>query len=203
MVVGLTGGIASGKSTVARMLRELGTAVVDADVLAREVVEPGSPALDDIVTHFGKDVLRADGRLDRERLGAVVFADERARAALNAITHPRIAALAAERTAEHFASGAAFVVYEAALLVENGLHQVLAALVVVWVPPDVQLARLIARDGLEEGAARARIASQLSLDDKRRVATHVIDNSGSLEDTRRQVVALHGLLAAMALSERA
>lgn len=188
---GLTGGIASGKSTVGAFLRERGAAVVDADLLAREVVERGSPALEELAACFGTRVLLPDGRLDRAALGAIVFHDAAALAALNAITHPRIAALAAERARAFVAAGAPLVFYEAALLVENGLHHGLDALVVVWVPPDVQLLRLIARDGFSEADARARIASQRSLDEKRRLATHVIDNSGEREATRAQTARVH------------
>ena len=197
-VIGLTGGIASGKSTVARILREYGVAVVDADQLAREVVAPGEPALVEIVAHFGADMLAADGTLDRAKLAALVFADAEHRAALNAITHPRIAALALDRAHAHFESGARFVVYEAALLIENGLHHGMVATVVVWVPPELQLARLIQRDGLSRSDASARIASQMPLDDKRRLATHLVDNSGSRDATRAEVEALLPVLEELA-----
>jgi dephospho-CoA kinase len=186
-VYGLTGGIASGKSVVARMLRELGAPVIDADTLARRVVEPGRPAYEDIVREFGREVLAADGTIDRKRLAGVVFADEARRERLNAITHPRIAALAAEETRRLFAAGEEVVIYEAPLIVENRLHEVMQGLIVVAVSPEVQLARAMARDGQGEEAARARIAAQLPLEEKLRVATHVIDNSGSLSETRAQV----------------
>jgi len=192
--MGLTGGIASGKSTVAAMLRELGAAVVDADALAREVVEPGRPALDEIVARFGRGVLAPDGRLDRSKLAAIVFADPEARLALNAITHPRIAQLAAERGLALAAAGAPLVFYEAALLVENGIHRGLSALVVVSVPPEVQLARLVERDGLSKEEARMRLAAQLPLSEKVKVAHHVIDNSGSLSETRSQVERVYARL---------
>lgn len=198
LVFGLTGGIASGKSTVARMMRERGVAIVDADLLAREVVEPGLPALAEIEARFGRAFVLPSGHLDRAKLGALVFSDPAARAALNAITHPRIAALAMERTQSHFAAGAPFVVYEAALLIENGLHHAMAATVVVWVPAPVQLARLMLRDQVTEGDARARIASQLSLDEKRRLATHVVDNSGPLPSTAVQVAGVVEALARLA-----
>ena len=190
-VFGLTGGIASGKSTVARNLRELGAAVVDADLLARQVVEPGRPAYHEIVEAFGREVLAPDGTLDRKKLGDWVFADEERRRRLNAITHPRIAAAAQEETARHLAAGAPVVFYEAALLVENGLHHHLDGLVVVSAPEDVQRARLRARDGLDEDAARARLAAQLPLQEKLKVATHVIDNAGPPEATRAQVERLY------------
>lgn len=186
-VIGLTGGIATGKSTVSGMLRELGAPVVDADDMARRVVEPGTPALAEIAARFGDDVLTPDGQLDRKRLGEIVFDDAEARRALNAITHPRIAAASQAEIARLAAAGASVVIYDAALLVENKLHLTMAGLIVVTVPEDVQLARLRARDGLDEAAARARIAAQLPLADKRVVATWVIDNAGSFDDTRRQV----------------
>jgi dephospho-CoA kinase len=189
-VIGLTGGIASGKSTVARILRELGAPVVDADELARRVVEPGQPAFDDIVREFGAGVLAEGGTLDRKRLADIVFADADKRKRLQQITHPRIAQMSQAETATHAARGAPVVVYEAALLVENGLQRILDGVIVVSATPEQQLARAVARDGMTEEAARARIGSQLPLADKLAVATHVIDNSGTPEDTRRQVEAL-------------
>jgi dephospho-CoA kinase len=189
-VIGLTGGIASGKSTVARLLRELGAPVVDADELARRVVLPGEPAYLDIVQEFGPSVVATDGTLDRKRLADVVFSDADKRKRLQAITHPRIAQLGQAETAAYAARGAPIVVYEAALLVENGLHKVLGGTIVVSATPEQQLARAVARDGMTEEAARARIASQLPLGDKLAVATHVIDNSGPPGETRRQVEAL-------------
>jgi dephospho-CoA kinase len=186
-VIGLTGGIGSGKSAVARMLAERGVPVVDADLLAREVVEPGRPAYEDIVREFGREVLAADGTIDRKRLGALIFGDDARRRRLNAITHPRIAAAGQEKIAAHAAAGAEVVFYEAALLVENQLHRMLDGLVVVSAPPEVQVARVVARDGLSEDEAHARLRAQLPLADKVAVATHVIDNSGPLEATRAQV----------------
>lgn len=186
-VIGLTGGIASGKSLVAKTLRELGAPVIDADELARQVVEPGQPAYEDVVREFGPGVLAADGTLDRKRLAEIVFADENKRKRLGQITHPRIAQRALAQTAELAARGAPIVIYEAALLVENGIHKNLGGLIVVAAEPEQQLARAAARDGTGAEAARARIASQLPLADKLAVATHVIDNSGTPEETRRQV----------------
>ena len=193
--VGLTGGIACGKSTVAGFFAELGVPVVDADRVAREVVEPGTEGLAEIVRAFGEGVLAPDGSLDRKRLGERVFADESARRTLNAITHPRIAVRSAEKIAEAGKSGAPYVIYEAALLVENGIHRALDALVVVTVAPEVQLARLVARDGIDEEAARARVASQLPLAEKVKVADYVIDNGGSLDETRRATEETHRALA--------
>ncbi len=195
-VIGLTGGIASGKSLVAKILRDLGAPVIDADELARKVVEPGQPAYDDVVREFGAGVLGEDGALDRKRLAEIVFADEKKRKRLGQITHPRIAQLALAETAALAARGAPIVIYEAALLVENGIHKNLGGLIVVKAEPEQQLARATARDGAGEEAARARIASQLPLADKLAVATHVIDNSGTPEETRRQVEKLWRELSA-------
>ncbi len=195
-VVGLTGGIACGKSTVAAQLAELGVPIVDADALAREVVAPGTPGLAAIVERFGSDVLLADGSLDRKKLGERVFSDPDARRALNAITHPRIAAAGLEKLRALADHPAPYRVYEAALLVENGMAKAFAALVVVTVDEATQLARLMARDGSTEDEARARIASQLPLAKKVEVADHVIDNSGAPEATQTQVRALHDALVA-------
>ncbi len=179
-VIGLTGGIASGKSTVARMLRERGAAVVDADLLARQVVEPGQPALADLVARFGAQILTPDGHLDRKRLGAIAFTDPQARADLGRITHPRIAAASAAAIATWADAGASVVFYEAALLVENRAHLGLAGLVVVSVTPEVQHARLVARDNLHPDEATQRIVSQAPLADKLAVATWVIENHGEV-----------------------
>ena len=189
-VIGLTGGIACGKSTVAAMLRELGAPVIDADELARRVVEPGSPGFTEVVQRFGRDVVGPDGTLDRKKLGAIVFADAEARRDLNAITHPRIAAASQAEIVKLAAAGTSIAIYEAALLVENKIHLGLDGLIVVAAPLKVQLARLIDRDGSTEAEAAARIAAQLPLADKLAVATWVVDNGGDVDDTRRQVVAL-------------
>ncbi|MCG8425176.1 MAG: dephospho-CoA kinase [Proteobacteria bacterium] len=188
-VIGLTGGIASGKSTVASMLRDLGAHVVDADQLAHRVVEPGQPALAEIAERFGPGVLTKGGTLDRKKLGAIVFADADARRALEAITHPRIRAASQETIAGLAARGAEIIFYEAALIVEKQLHEQpwMSAVVVVSVPPQTQLDRLLARETIGEDEARARIAAQRPLADKIAVAAHVIDNSRSLDETRAQV----------------
>lgn len=178
-VIGLTGGIASGKSTVARMLAARGAAVVDADRLARQVVEPGQPALAELVARFGSQILTPDGQLDRKRLGAIAFADPQARADLGRITHPRIAAASAAAIATWADGGAGVVFYEAALLVENRAHTGLAGLIVVSVSPEVQHGRLVARDGLSPEEATARIAAQAPLADKLAAATWVIENHGA------------------------
>lgn len=189
-VVGLTGGIASGKSSVSRMLAELGARVVDADQIARAIVEPGKPALREIVRTFGRGVLAPDGSLDRKVLGRIVFSDEQKLSALNRITHPRIARAARAELERQRASGAPLVIYDAALIVEKGWQHSLDGLIVVSVPERVQLDRLRRRDGLDENAARQRIRSQLPLAARLAVADYVVDNAGSLEQTRAQVKAL-------------
>ncbi|MFM2152280.1 MAG: hypothetical protein RL199_715 [Pseudomonadota bacterium] len=194
---GLTGGIASGKSSVARVLRGLGATVIDADRLAREVVEPGRPAFEEIA-HTWPQVIDADGRIDRAKLGELVFADAAERGRLNAITHPRIAAESHRLAEEADARGEPLAFYEAALLVENDADEALDGLVVVSVPEEVQRARLRQRDGLSETAARVRIAAQLPLKAKVAKATHVIDNAGTPEATRAAVEALYRQLRAEA-----
>lgn len=202
LVIGLTGGIASGKSTVAAMLRELGAPIVDADLLAREVVEPGTPALAEIASRFGADMLDADGRLDRKRLAARVFSSDVSRAQLNAITHPRIAEASRAAMGAMAAQGHPVALYEAALLVENRVHLGLDGLIVVAVSEDEQIARLCRRDGIDPDAARARLAAQLPLAAKVTVADWVIDNGGSTDDTRAQVERVWREVKARATGER-
>lgn len=189
-VIGLTGGIASGKSTVATLLAQKGALVVDADQLARAVVEPGQPALAELVTRFGAAILTPEGQLDRKRLGAIAFADPEARADLGRITHPRIAAASAHAIAEASDRGAQVVFYEAALLVENHAHTGLAGLIVVAATPGVQEQRLITRDGLGLVDARARIAAQAPLAAKLEAATWVITNDGDPAELAHQVDAI-------------
>ncbi|MEU8799716.1 dephospho-CoA kinase [Spirillospora sp. NPDC048819] len=186
--VGLTGGIGSGKSEVSARLAERGALVIDADKIAREVVEPGTPGLAAVVAEFGDDVLLPSGALDREKVGRIVFADADRLAALNAIVHP----LVGDRMQELMdaAPGGAVVVYDVPLLAENGLAPMYDEVVVVDAPEDVQLDRLVARRGMTEEDARARMANQASRADRRAVATHVIDNSGTLDDLKTQVDAL-------------
>jgi dephospho-CoA kinase len=184
--IGLTGGIASGKSTVSNMLRELGADVIDADLLSREVVEPGTPGLEQIAHRF-PGVIGPDGRLDRAKLGARIFFDPNERAALNAIVHPLVQEEFRRRTEALERQGKALVVYDAALLIENGLHEKMDAVVVVDAPEDAQRKRLMERNGLTREEADARIASQMPLREKVKRATWVVDNGGSLESTRAQV----------------
>jgi len=189
-IFGLTGGIASGKSTVARLLREHGAPIVDADALAREVVEAGSPGLAALVESFGPSILLPDGSLDRGALGAIAFASPEDRKKLEAITHPRIAAAGQEAMAALAEAGETLAFYEAALLVENNLQDALNGLIVVSVPVEIQIERLQARDTLNRDDALARLQAQLPLADKLAVADYVIDNSGSQAETAAQVAAL-------------
>jgi dephospho-CoA kinase len=185
--IGITGGIASGKSAVAGMLRELGFRVIDADRLGHEVIEPGTRAYDEIVREFGAGVAGADRRIDRGKLGAIVFADPGKLVRLNKIVHPRVEEEMMRQFAEWEKSGvndATFV--EAALLVEAGYQKNLDGLVVAWCKPEQQLERLIAR-GLSEVEARRRIAAQMPVEEKLKFATVKMDCSGTLEETRRQV----------------
>ena len=195
-VVGLTGGIACGKTTAAEMFADLGIPVIDADDLAREVVEPGTPGLQGIVDEFGKGVLDKTGRLDRKKVGDMVFGDEEARATLNAIMHPLIGAAGAEHFTAHQDDPAPYMLYEAALLVETGAYKAFSALIVVSAEESVQRLRLVARDGFTVTEANARIASQLPLESKTSVADHVVVNNGDLNRTRRQVAEVHRKLVA-------
>lgn len=190
MVLGLTGGIASGKSTVAEIFRELGAQVVSADELAREVVRPGSVTLQEIVVRFGAEVLDEAGNLNRRMLAERIFRNAGERAALNRITHPAIARLAARRFHEIERAGARLIVYDAPLLFEAGAEGQVDAVLVVTIEPDQQLKRLMARNGLSRSEAIARIASQMSQQEKTARADFLIDNSGSVEETRQQVKAL-------------
>jgi len=186
--VGLTGGIGSGKSEVTRRLAALGAYVVDADVLARDVVEPGTPGLAAVAAEFGAEVLRPDGSLDRDRLGAIVFADPAARARLNAIVHPLVGAATAERFAA--APADAIVVHDVPLLVEVGLAAAYDVVLVVAATADTQGSRLVRARGMSADEARSRIAAQAPLADKLAVADFVITNDGSLDDLDRQVQAV-------------
>lgn len=194
--VGLTGGIASGKSTVGKLFRALGATVVDADEVAREVVEPGSEGLAEIVGTFGAEILADDGTLDRKKLGALVFEDASARKRLEAITHPRILARSMQRMAAAASRGEALALYEAALLVENGSYKMFQALVVVAASEPVQIARIRARDGLDEAAARARLDAQFPLEKKVAVADHVIWNDGDLASLEARTREVHAALLA-------
>jgi|SRR6266481_7062404 dephospho-CoA kinase len=192
--LGITGGIASGKSVVAGMLREMGFHVLDADALGHTLMEPGTRAYGEIVRQFGAGVVGADGRIDRGKLGAMVFADRGKLERLNGILHPRVEEEIVRRFGEWERGGVRDAVFvEAALLVEAGYQKNLDGLVVAWCRPEQQMERLLAR-GLSEDEARRRIAAQMPADEKLKFATEKIDSSGSLEQTQRQVEELAGRL---------
>jgi dephospho-CoA kinase len=183
--VGLTGGIGSGKSAVSSRLASRGAVVIDSDVLAREVVAPGTDGLAEVVKAFGSDVLTADGELDRPALGRIVFGDEAARRKLEAIIHPQVRARAAE--IEAAAPADAVVVHDIPLLVETGQADRFDVVLVVDAPTDVQLERLTTQRGMTETEAKQRIASQASREDRLAVAGLVLDNSGSLADLEGRI----------------
>jgi dephospho-CoA kinase len=185
-LIGITGGIASGKSTVTAMLRRLGAHVLDADEIAREVVAPGSEGLKEIAARW-PDVIGQDGALDRKRLAKHIFSSADDRRALEQITHPRIQGIVLERTNALWDKGERVAFYDAPLLIENRLHEAMGGVILAWVPREVQLQRLMQRNGLSRADAEARISSQMPLDDKRAFATWLIDNSGTLDATRAQV----------------
>ena len=196
LLVGLTGGIATGKSTVSDVFRALGCEIIDADVLAREVVRPGEPAHAAIVTEFGPGVLNPDGTLDRKRLGAIVFADPDKRKRLEAITHPAIRERFARRLQALAERGfAGIVVFDAPVMIESGNYTTMDRLVVVVTDEATQRARAVGRDGDREDVER-RIASQMPLAEKARLADHVIDNSGDREATVARVREVHARLLA-------
>jgi dephospho-CoA kinase len=188
-LVGLTGGVGSGKSTVADMLRELGASVVDADEAAHAVYEPGSPGFDAVVREFG-DQYVAGGRIDRSRLGELVFNDDDARRRLNSIVHPLVRDWMALRTAEAAERGAEVVVQDVPLLFENGLERLFTTVVLAYVPEEVQIERLVSGRGFTPERAQAMIAAQMPIENKRGLAHHVINNSGTREETLTQVRAI-------------
>jgi dephospho-CoA kinase len=189
-VIGLTGGIASGKTSVATLLERLGTAVLDADRLAREVVEPGEEALTQIAAAFGEKILNGDGTLNRAALAELVFSDDKARHTLEAITHPAIRRRAEERLARLREAGVETAFYVAPLLIEAGYASRVDEIWVVYLDPETQLARLMARDSLGREAALRRIASQMPMEEKKRLGRIVIDNRGTREELEAQVLRL-------------
>jgi len=193
-VVGLTGGIGSGKSTIAEMIRARGIPVIDADAIAREVVEPGQPAHAEIAVTW-PTLVGADGRLDRKRLAEVVFANAGEKARLEAMTHPRIRERIAEHAARLAAAGHGLAFLEAALLVESGMNKELDGLVVVAASEATQVARVVSRDACSRESALARIRAQQPLAEKTRVADYVIENEGSLRDTEKRVFDVLSALA--------
>jgi dephospho-CoA kinase len=186
-IIGLTGGIATGKSSVARFFQKKGALVIDADQLAREAVEPGSRGLAEVVAAFGSGVLTPDGRLDRKRLGALVFSDSARRSQLEGIVHPEIRRLAEERIASAAEAGQRVIFYMAPLLIEAGVTDRVDEVWVVTVRPEVQLERLVLRDGISRDEAQRIIDSQMPLAEKEKQGRVVIDNSGTPEETSRRL----------------
>lgn len=187
VVIGLTGGIASGKSTVSRILRELGAPVIDADAIVHELQQPGRPVTLAIAREFGPEVLNPDGSLNRPALSRIVFTDAASRKALEAIVHPAVRAEMWRETDRYRTEGRPAVVLDVPLLIESQLHRTVDRVWVVYIDKELQLARLIARDGLTPEQANQRIAAQMSLDEKRSFADLVIDNRGTVDHTRQQV----------------
>jgi dephospho-CoA kinase len=186
-IFGLTGNIAAGKSAVAAMLREAGIPVLDADRISREVTAPGGRAYDAVVEAFGRVILRADGTIDRKRLGEIVFADASLRTRLEAITHPAILEAMKEALAELALGGHRAAVVEATLIHESGRKGLFEAVISVTCDRETQISRLISRDGISRSQSEARIRSQMNAERKAGASDYVIDNSGTLEETRRQV----------------
>jgi dephospho-CoA kinase len=195
LLVGLTGSIATGKSTVSQMFRSLGCELIDADVLAREVVEPGEPALARIAEEFGRDVLQPDGTLDRKKLGAIVFGDAARRKRLEQITHPAIRDRFLRRLADLEARGFdGIVLWDAPVMIESGGYKAMDKLVVVATDEATQAARLRARDGIDAAEAERKIRSQMPVAEKAKLADYVIDNAGDRAATERQVREVHAAL---------
>ncbi|ADI25810.1 dephospho-CoA kinase [Geobacillus sp. C56-T3] len=190
LTIGLTGGIASGKSTVSAMMRELGLPVIDADEAARAVVRPGEDAYRQIVAAFGPGILQTNGEIDRAKLGAIVFNNEEERKKLNAIVHPAVRQKMLAEKEALVRSGAKTVVLDIPLLFESGLTSWVDKVLVVYVDDDIQLRRLMERNGFTEEEARARIRAQWPLAEKMKRADAVINNNGTREETRRQLLAI-------------
>jgi dephospho-CoA kinase len=186
-LLGLTGGIASGKSTVAAILRRLGAAIINADELSREVVQPGQEAWKEIVDTFGPAILQEDKTLDRRKLRKIVFDNPEARKKLEAIIHPRVRALAEKKIRELAATGSSIIVYEVPLLFEAQIHLWLRPVILVACDVETQKKRLLERDRLTEAEAQQHLDAQMSLEDKRKLADYVIENNGDLEELERQV----------------
>jgi dephospho-CoA kinase len=187
-IIGLTGNIASGKTEVAKIFKELGAKVIDADKIAREVVEPGEAAWQEIVEEFGGNILNPDGSINRKKLGEIIFNDDKKREQLNQITHPRIMTKLKETIDNYKKENVKLVIIEAALIVERGgLLKVIDELIVVSTDAEAQVERIMTRDGLQRDEALSRMESQMPISEKTKHATHIIDNSGSLEETRKQV----------------
>ena len=192
IVAGLTGGIATGKSTVAGIFASAGAKVVDADRIARDAVRPGTAVHADIVAHFGAGILLADGAIDRKQLAKVIFGDPAEQRALERIVHPQVKRqIALQLNRLRRETPGSIVIVDVPLLFETGMDRGLPATILVYAPEAIQIRRLIARDGLTRAEARARVNAQMPIEEKRALATIVIDNSGALENTRRQVLAVY------------
>ncbi|EAF2520007.1 dephospho-CoA kinase [Listeria monocytogenes] len=185
--IGLTGSVATGKSTVSNMIQQAGIPLVDADIAARKVVEPGTEGLKEIVAYFGEEILLADGTLDRAKLGEIIFKDKEKREKLNEITHPRVKDYMLEARERFFRSGEELVFFDIPLLFESHLESLVDQIVVVWTAPETELKRLMERNNLTKEDALRRIESQMGIDEKARKADFVIDNNESLEKTQKQV----------------
>ncbi|SES02727.1 dephospho-CoA kinase [Salisediminibacterium halotolerans] len=187
MILGLTGGIASGKSTVGNMMKEYGIPVIDADEISRAVVAPGEETLEQIKTHFGQRVIHSDGTLNREELGTIVFSRPEERETLNELIHPAVRKRMQDMAEAKKQAGYQLIVLDIPLLVENSLFYLVDETVVVYAPREIQRKRLMARNGYSEEEADQRLAAQMPIDEKRSYADHIIDNSGSLAETKSQV----------------
>ncbi|GEL09086.1 dephospho-CoA kinase [Salisediminibacterium halotolerans] len=187
MILGLTGGIASGKSTVGNMMKEYGIPVIDADEISRAVVAPGEETLEQIKTHFGQRVIHSDGTLNREELGTIVFSRPEERETLNELIHPAVRKRMQDMAEAKKQAGYQLIVLDIPLLVENNLFYLVDETVVVYASREIQKARLMARNGYNEEEAEQRLAAQMPIDEKRSFADHIIDNSGSLAETKNQV----------------
>ncbi|MFW6332715.1 MAG: dephospho-CoA kinase [Thermodesulfobacteriota bacterium] len=195
IIAGLTGGIASGKSTVSTFFQELGAVVIDADRIARKVVGKGLPAWRKIKDHYGREVLLPGGEIDREKLGRIVFHNSHQRAVLNRIVHPHVFEEMDNQVRRiHRRHPDAVVIQDVPLLIESGMHTRMAKVILVYVPKPIQLQRLMNRDGVSETDARARISSQMDIEKKRHLADFVIDNGGTRQETREQTRAVYDAL---------
>ncbi|EIL9528773.1 dephospho-CoA kinase [Listeria monocytogenes] len=185
--IGLTGSVATGKSTVSNVIQQAGIPLVDADIAARKVVEPGTEGLKEIVAYFGEEILLADGTLNRAKLGEIIFKDKEKREKLNEITHPRVKDYMLEARERFFRAGEELVFFDIPLLFESHLESLVDQIVVVWTTPETELKRLMERNNLTKEDALRRIESQMGIDEKARKADFVIDNNESLEKTQKQV----------------
>lgn len=190
LVIGLTGSIATGKSTISEMFKELDIPVVDADLIAREVVEKGKPAYEQVVAYFGTEILQSDGEFDRKKLGSIVFNDDKKREKLNSIVHPAIREEMIKQRESHKARKVACLVLDIPLLYESNLIDYVDKIVVSYVTEEIQLERLVKRDQSTVDEAQARINSQISIEKKKQLADAIIDNTGSRENSRQQLETL-------------